>query len=390
MSSQASSQDFDHLPMRPSHHSSGSRLKSLDGLRGVAAAVVLVHHALLTIPALAAPYYGEEVGDGVVTRALVFTPLHLTWAGTEAVYVFFVLSGLVLALPVLNAAALRWRVYYPQRLIRLYLPVGFAVAFGTALTQLIRRDDAAGLGAWLGHRSAGEGLRGLLLDLTLVMGPSGLITPLWSLQWEVLFSLALPLYLLVVLAARRHHLVTMAVTLAAIATGAAVGNDVLTYMPIFAIGVLLAAHLDELRAAAERLPPRAWWALLLVLVLLLSSRWIAAGLGASDIARAWTTPLAVVGAAGAVLTAVFWPVAAAFLQMRGTRWLGTISFSLYLVHEPIVIAAALLLGPGRGWLVLPVAAPIALLAAVVFFRVVEAPSHHLARRVGATFARAQT
>ena len=38
-----------------------SRLIALDGLRGIAAVIVLVHHSLLLVPGLAAPYFGQEV-----------------------------------------------------------------------------------------------------------------------------------------------------------------------------------------------------------------------------------------------------------------------------------------------------------------------------------------
>ena len=380
-----STQDLQRTGRHAAQVLASPRLRSLDGLRGLAAVVVVVHHCLLAVPGLAAPYFDQPPapGEGLLVRALVVTPLHLLWAGGEAVYVFFVLSGLVLALPVLGATRFRWRVYYPQRLVRLYLPVAVAVVFGTALVQLVPREDAAGLGAWLENSSAGAGVLGLARDLTLVAGPSGLITPLWSLQWEVLFSLALPLYLLAVVALRRRPLLAAALVLAAAGAGAVLGRPALTYLPMFALGVLLAVHLRSLRELAERLPSRAWWPVVTVTVLLLTSRWTAVGLGADGRLADATTPVAVAGAGGAVLVAAFCPPVRAALESRPLRWLGLISFSLYLVHEPVVVAVAFLLGPGAGWLVLPVAAPIALPVAVVFFHVVEAPSHRLARRVGA-------
>jgi peptidoglycan/LPS O-acetylase OafA/YrhL len=81
-----------------------ARVTSLDGLRGLAAVVVLVHHALLAAPVFAAAYYGGSVADrvGGMAWAFIYTPLHLIWAGTEAVYLFFVLSGVVLTFPILR------------------------------------------------------------------------------------------------------------------------------------------------------------------------------------------------------------------------------------------------------------------------------------------------
>jgi uncharacterized membrane protein len=75
------------------------RVRSLDGLRGVAALIVVVHHALLTSPTLARVNYGAVPGSvhGFLWW-MTYTPLHLIWAGPEAVFVFFVLSGFVLFL----------------------------------------------------------------------------------------------------------------------------------------------------------------------------------------------------------------------------------------------------------------------------------------------------
>lgn len=77
-----------------------NRLRELDGLRGLAALIVLFYHISLTYPSLAAPYYAQPV-EGPLAFALTYTPLHLLRDGRMAVYIFFVLSGLVLALPVL-------------------------------------------------------------------------------------------------------------------------------------------------------------------------------------------------------------------------------------------------------------------------------------------------
>ena len=96
---------------------SAGRVVSLDGLRGLAALVVMVHHGLLTWPALAAQYDGPNRGSG--TWWLTFTPLHLIWAGTEAVVVFFVLSGIVLTRPFLLRRGGGWPAYYGRRLLRL-------------------------------------------------------------------------------------------------------------------------------------------------------------------------------------------------------------------------------------------------------------------------------
>lgn len=76
---------------------SPARLTSLDGLRGLAALVVLAHHALLTMSGFSSVYWAEPFPSWVTPFA--YTPLHALWAGQEAVLVFFVLSGAVLMVP---------------------------------------------------------------------------------------------------------------------------------------------------------------------------------------------------------------------------------------------------------------------------------------------------
>jgi peptidoglycan/LPS O-acetylase OafA/YrhL len=76
-----------------------TRIGALDGLRGVAAGVVLVHHALMSDPGLATAYTRPEAGESGWRSVLLYSPLHVLWGGTQAVFVFFVLSGYVLALP---------------------------------------------------------------------------------------------------------------------------------------------------------------------------------------------------------------------------------------------------------------------------------------------------
>ncbi|HWI75194.1 MAG TPA: hypothetical protein VNT55_24745, partial [Baekduia sp.] len=96
--------------------------------------------------------------------------------------------------------------------------------------------------------------------------------------------------------------------------------------------------------------------------------------------------LVVAGAILAVVLPLVYASVARPLCSAPMQWLGTRSFSLYLVHFPIVLACAYGFGrPG-----LPVLAataiPASLLAAEAFHRVVERPCHRLARAATAQVA----
>src|SRR5690606_29781570 len=89
---------------RPAAHT-GPRVTSLDGLRGIAATVVFIEHFMLTIPVFSDVFMqsASTANPAALTPAslawwLSYTPLHIIWQGTGAVYIFFILSGYVLTL----------------------------------------------------------------------------------------------------------------------------------------------------------------------------------------------------------------------------------------------------------------------------------------------------
>lgn len=59
---------------------------------------------------------------------------------------------------------------------------------------------------------------------------------------------------------------------------------------------------------------------------------------------------------------------------------GAISFSLYLVHYPMLAAVDYLSG-GQLWALIAIGIPSSFAAAFAFFRLVEQPSHRLARQL---------
>ncbi|WP_226360244.1 acyltransferase family protein [Pseudonocardia sp. ICBG1142] len=93
--------------------------------------------------------------------------------------------------------------------------------------------------------------------------------------------------------------------------------------------------------------------------------------------------LQIVGALLLVVAALCRPPVLRVLERPWVQWLGSRSFSLYLIHDAVVISTVLLFG-GRPpvWLTVLVAVPVALVVAEVFFRVAERPAHRLARRIG--------
>lgn len=364
------------------------RVRSLDGLRGAASLIVFLHHTMLTVPVLAGAYYaaGPLRRSDPVAWLVTYSPLHFVWAGSEAVDLFFILSGLVLTLPALGRTRDWWVSYYPSRVIRLYVPVVATVALAYVLVALVPRTNVSGLGAWLEHRPKQITGLGALRDVTLVNGVSGVVSTLWSLQWEVLFSVGLPAFFLVAIALRRVVPLHLGILAAAMLWGGVTYDGRLLFLPIFAVGVAMAVDFEKLSALAQKIQSLRWagcvWtALTAIAVVLFTSYWWLQAFGQSRWLYAATRPTIVAGAAVLVFIAAFARPARRLLETRLLQQLGLISFSLYLVHEPIVIAASIVAGPDLRWLAIVLGTAAALGTAVAFHRYIERPSHRWARTV---------
>lgn len=368
-----------------------ARLHALDGVRGAAALVVVLYHASL----IARPFADDGTAR-LIWETATESPLKLGFAGTEAVQVFFVLSGLVVTLPVLRAG-FSWPGYFVSRLVRLYLPVWAAILFAVLLVVAIPRDPARVTpDVWIVNANITFPDWVLAFDeATLMPATYDTVNTLWSLRWEIVFSVLLPVFAAVALLLRRWAWPAAVACVAAMVAGRVLDErpfdlDALVYLPTFLLGCLIAVRLDDLAAWARRRPlPLLWLALFAASWLLLIASW-------------WTRPLvppsstlgealwglAGAGAAGLILLAVCSPLAERVLQTRPLRWLGDISFSLYLVHAPILATLAFAWGDENWALVALVGVPLSLAVGWLFFRGIERPSHRAARAAGRRAERA--
>lgn len=352
---------------------SAARYTALDGLRGLAALVVLMHHCFLASPLVRIAVQSEGVGqlEPWVWWA-TFTPLHLIWAGGEAVFVFFILSGFVLALPFVGDARPVWAAYWPKRLIRIYLPVWASLIFALWATWAFPRIAGPELSSWVKPQDVAPNV---FSDALLVLGASNLNSPLWSLRWEMYFSLLLPLYVVAAMRFRRGWLVCLAGLVLLIWAGEQLHVTTLVCLSIFGIGVLMAARREVLQKWAAKMGRWGWMGLIVLSIVLLCSRWIFPQLPIG---------VAPVTVGGALLLFAFIGCRAAINLGNNSlvHWLGTRSFSLYLVHEPIVLSIVFSLHATNPFQVAAYAVPLSLLAAEIFFRLVERPSHRLATLAG--------
>lgn len=359
-----------------------TRITSLDGLRGVAAVAVVLGHARII--------YIENDPGAWMGLPGVRQLLNATgpW-GFTAVWLFFILSGFVLAWSFTKNAKVDYGVYILRRLVRLYVPVWGAVLLAV-VTMLIVSRNVKGLGDWVASHPARIELRHVVSDLTLLGGTGSNITPLWSLRWEVFFSVLLILYVLV--ARKVNPWVMMVACYALSVTGHVIGNHLLFYMPMFGIGVAFAFAWGTIQQLSMR--AAGWFTrapfvagalavgVLLAAASLQSLHQILPSLGISTpIPGGLTVALRLLSVALIVVIVGVSKTVAKVFAWAPIAWLGKISFSLYLVHEIVILAAVYSTRADPTALVVAVA--LCFPVAWLFYKLVEAPAHKLSRRIGA-------
>ena len=291
-------------------------------MRGVAALLVMVNHVRL-----------EYFVKGIELDAGSQTPLNLllffvTSLGREAVVVFFVLSGyLVGGQAVIDARAGSFSLqrYSIARISRLYVVLLPALALTAALDY------------WFGTWRASNGLGPLVINLLFlqsIFGPTyGSNMPLWSLAVEwwfyVLFGLAVYVF------ARRgwegRRVVASAVLLAIVVALARFQPYILFTLPLWLLGVA-ARVVPRPRVGRAAIIPIAAIFLFCVIV---SNATLTLG---TDY---------LVGVATAALLLFFRELPAPKLGWTSAgSTLAAISFTLYAIHYPLILA----LSSASGWI----------------------------------------
>lgn len=98
------------------------------------------------------------------------TPLHLVWAGHEAVILFFILSGFVLSLPYYNKKNSKYKDYLIKRIFRIYLPYLVSVFLAIACVFVFSRGGIPELSKWFNGTWERQLTINQLLEHILMLG----------------------------------------------------------------------------------------------------------------------------------------------------------------------------------------------------------------------------
>lgn len=343
---------------RPAQDVAPGRIPGLDALRGVAAATVVLQHAMETI--------------GLASSDI---------NARSAVILFFVLSGFVLALPYVDNRADPWWRFLVRRFLRLWPPAAVAIGIAALLFAAIGSQPPY-LGLWWAEPLSLDLLSRCLLFSGSGTGCSVLVMPLWSLIYEARISLIFPLLVWMTLRETRSTLIAMiiigfGIEVQAMMSGRIAApifaddlissvNVTLHFMALFVMGIALASARDRIRASIG-----AWSTARIAIAVLFALVLLALP---SDMLR---------GAGGALLIAVVVgsPWASRVLGWGPLHWLGRVSFSLYLIHQPILAAFVYWFGGPLSVLQAGIAVICGIAMAELLYRAVERPAILLGRRI---------
>lgn len=352
---------------------SGERLPQLDALRGLAALSVVTLHVLLAV--------------GNVPQRLDASPLHLLWAGHEAVIFFFVLSGFVLALPFVDGKALDYRSYAIKRFVRIWFPYACATAVTLLVATLLTRRVA--LGEWMVPKWNTVPTASAWFDHLLLIpdfDSSAFNPAIWSLVHELRISVIFPV--IVWLARTASWQRCAMIGLAASTVGAvnlqlqiepSLGwrtsfADSIHFSSMFLLGAVLARHRVALMRWC-RARSRVQLAALVTAGLLAYTYSRGVRLVPSEAMRV----VAELGiAAGVAVLLIF-----AISSDRLARWLshpllitnGNLSYSVYLWHSVVLFGGLhLLAGRLPIWAVVCIIVPTIGLVSAASYRWLEQPS----------------
>jgi peptidoglycan/LPS O-acetylase OafA/YrhL len=369
----------------------GGRIWSLDSLRGLAAVAVVIQHSLLLMPQFLAIVNGSHTGW--LAHILGYSPLHLFWAGNEAVIIFYVLSGYVLSeqfwsgkqKPYLSFVTSRWFRLYPAYIVIVSIVAALStvmiyfngVDFVRWCSRLPGQLPYCALSDWrpLSAPIAAEHL------VMYVPRPHSWLDPvLWSLIVEIQISMVFPLIILslarfgsisiiggIAVAAltvkASHYLpVSLATPTEPIVTS-------LTYAWYFVLGAELCRRKSLIASLSSKFSVLTQWCILTLGAAFLLKLWLFSFIPAVLTPIFWAA-----GASLIIVSVRHFPSVRAALEIPALRWVGERSYSLYLVHYPTMALLAISTWHRAPlWTVSVVLLPLSLFAAHWMYRYVERP-----------------
>ncbi|WP_179884268.1 acyltransferase family protein [Bacillus toyonensis] len=385
------------------------RYEELDSLRGLAALIVVIHHCLLTFTVFFAAYNHEFISSSIV-RLLSNSPLHILWAGSESVILFFILSGFVLSLPFLNNKTTTYQSYFIKRVCRIYLPYIFTMILSILLFNLLEVDNPiSSLSSWFNEMWSTPLTFKSALSYLLMLGfdTHNFNTVTWSLIHEMRISIFFPLVMIPIMKYDWKKslviglLTTYSLWFVFVVASLVIKVDDLSfilktigdtfyYCSFFVIGAVFAKYKDSVKVFYNRQSTISKTLIVIFAILMYSIEWIVPGLGelktSSGIYFIILRTFVNVCVTIAILILFMFALNAVKFQnkLKNAKlvYLGKISYSLYLIHPIVILASVYTL---KGFLpieLIVVSVPfVSIIIASIMYKLIEEPSIGLGKKL---------
>ncbi|MDM5359882.1 acyltransferase [Peribacillus sp. ACCC06369] len=377
----------------------GIRYNQLDSLRGLAAISVVFHHYLLIFP----QFFEKTIDSSGYTlvNILKYTPLHIFFSGTQAVTMFFVLSGFVLSLPYLDKRNNPYPIYLTKRMTRIYIPYIVSVIFVLAAFKFFSDVSLTGFSSWANGKWSDPIDYKLIFEHLLLIGDfkNGEYNPIyWSLVHEMRISIIFPLIMIVVIKYGWKFSLMWSLLISGFGfVGTFILGEVnietdyllsLYYGLSFVIGAILAKHKDIL-INFLKFKSKGMKILITISAILLYTfpSWI---LNIPFIPERLLGPpntvAVTIGAAMFIILALASNIIKKVLLIKPILFLGDISYSLYLYHcIPLLVLLHQFSGTVQTWILLVIGFIISITLATLSYYFVEKPSIKLGKEISKKF-----
>lgn len=371
--------------------SSTHRYASLDCLRGLAAFIVLTTHVLSM----------DRINPEQMTKPIAWLFMVAT-SGTQAVILFFVLSGFSLFILFESLTQLRFPslTFISARWLRLFPVYIFSIVFSIivhwALSQANFTWEHVNIKNWTrGFFITGSAFSAVeLLKHALMIGRfdwDSYNHPIWSIVHEMRISILFPVLFYAVKKLRAYS-VLISVLLAVGNDLLYIGRDLREFIPYcqsyvasvdYAMFFVWGAAIALYRNGITNFVLRCSKIKLLLVIGISVLLYITNPIPMKNIGHLLLqNDLVGVGSCGLIIATLALP---AIAEISILRWLGKISYSLYLMHYTCISAVFITLNQKVSFSALCVLTiALSLLLSDIVWRVLERPSLNLSRRVRRT------
>ena len=388
------------------------RLLALDVLRGIAAFIVVLGHLFLMYP---------EALRMEIPTWLRISVLRVLVNGHASVILFFVLSGYVLSIPFLRGNAPPYFSYVAKRICRIYIPFAISILLAVILFSLSTPPAAGLVSEWFQQEWSREPLTLETVIKHLIMtgveDEMWLNGVMWSLVVELRISIIFPI--LIYLSGFHRLSIFMAILIYCLTAAIIILYDMpmqtadslagtfiitLRFVPFFMAGIFLVKYHEEIKARLFQLS-KLQISMFIIFILSVYCMPTAiynhkniAYLSAivspemlNNILKFSADILIGLASCIAIVLLRNYGDRLAFFNSAAMRWLGTISYSLYLIHFPLTfLLFSLLIGHlSYGWVCLIVIAA-SIIVASIFYIAVEKPAirlgKYLSKKLAGKFA----